>query len=174
MHAKLRQDLFDRLAMVITQVLNDSGRTMAELDDIILVGGSCKMLAVGFFLQTAFRKMPHAAASPDEIVAMGEGIYAGIKERREEISDLLLTDICPFTMGIDVINYAERDNSIMSPIIERNNILPSSKKGYYTNTLDCQSKMVIKVYQGEEHFCRDSLYLGELQIDIKRQRRKAF
>jgi len=72
-HAKLRQDLFDRLAMVITQVLNDSGRTMAELDDIILVGGSCKMLAVGFFLQTAFRKMPHAAASPDEIGAMGRG-----------------------------------------------------------------------------------------------------
>ena len=174
MHAKLRQDLFDRLAMVITQVLNDSGRTMAELDDIILVSGSSKMLAVGFFLQTAFGKMPHAAASPDEIVAMGEGIYAGIKERREEISDLLLTDICPFTMGIDVINYAERDNSIMSPIIERNNILPSSKKEYYTNTLDCQSKMVIKVYQGEEHFCRDSLYLEELQIDIKRQRRKAF
>lgn len=98
MHAKLRQDLFDRLAMVITQVLNDSGRTMAELDDIILVSGSSKMLAVGFFLQTAFGKMPHAAASPDEIVAMGEGIYAGIKERREEISDLLLTDICPFTM----------------------------------------------------------------------------
>lgn len=101
---------------------------------------------------------------------MGAGIYAGIKERKAEISDLVLTDICPFTMGIDVINYAERDNSIMSPIIERNNILPSSKKGYYTNTLDYQSKMVIKVYQGEEYFCRDNLYLGELQIDIKRKR----
>lgn len=169
--AKLGQELFDRMAMVITQALNDSGRTMADIDDIILVGGSSKMPAVGFFLQTAFGKAPRAAASPDEIVALGAGIYAGIKERREEIRDLVLTDTCPFTLGINVMNYADGNNPIMSPIIERNSILPSSKKGYYTNASDYQSKMVIKVYQGEEYFCRDNVYLGELQIDIKRKKK---
>lgn len=169
--AKLGQDLFDRMAMVITQALGDSGRTMADVDDVILVGGSSKMPSVSFFLQTAFGKTPRAAASPDEIVAIGAGIYAGIKERKEEIRDLVLTDICPFTLGVDVINYADRNNSIMSPIIERNSILPSSKKGYYTNTSDFQPKMVIKVYQGEEYFCRDNIYLGELQIDIKRKKK---
>ena len=82
-----------------------------------------------------------------------------------------MTDTCPFTLGIDVINYADRNNSIMSPIIERNSILPSSKKKFYTNAVDYQSKMIIKVYQGEEYFCRDNIYLGELQVDIKRKKK---
>lgn len=141
------------------------------MDDIILVGGYSKMPSVSFFLQAAFGKTPHAVISPDEIVAIGAGIYAGIKERRGEIRDLVLTDICPFTLGINVRNYADGSNSIMSPIIERNSILPFSKKGFYTNTYDQQSKMLFKVYQGEEYFCRDNIYLGELQIDVRKKKK---
>lgn len=168
---KLGQDLFDRMAFVVKHVLSDSGRTVEDVDEIILVGGSSKMPSVSFFLQMAFGKVPHAAASPDEIVAIGAGIYAGIKERKEEIRDLVLTDICPFTLGINVINYADQNNSIMSPIIERNSILPTSKKGFYTNAVDYQPKIRIAVYQGEEYFCKDNIYLGELEIDVKRKKK---
>lgn len=168
---KLGQDLFYRMAFVIKRVLRDSHRTVEDVDDIILVGGSSKMPSVSFFLQTVFGKKPQVVASPDEIVATGTGIYAGIKERNEEIRDLVLTDICPFTLGINVMNYADQSNSIMSPIIERNSILPSFRRKVYTNGIDYQSKMSIKVYQGEEHFCRDNVYLGELQIDIKRKKK---
>ncbi len=168
--AKLGQDLFDRMALVITRVLNDSGRTIEELDEIILVGGSSRMPAVGFFLQTVFGKNPHMAASPDEIVAMGAGIYAGIKERKEEIRDLVLTDICPFTLGTSVINYVNNKNPIMSPIIERNSILPSSKRGFYTNAGAYQEKVKIGIYQGEEYYCRDNVYLGEIELEIEGKR----
>lgn len=169
--AKLGQELFDRTALVITRALNDSGRTMEDLDEIILVGGSSKMPVVGFFLLTAFGKQPHAAASPDEIVAMGAGIYAGIKERKEEIRDLVLTDTCPFTLGIDIVNYADDKNPIMSPIIERNSILPSSKRGFYTNAYANQPKIMVKVYQGEGYYCKENLYLGEIEIDIVRKKK---
>ena len=169
--AKLGQDLFDRMAFVIKRVLADSHRTMESVDDVILVGGSSKMPSVSFFLQTVFGRKPQIVASPDEIVATGAGIYAGIKERNEEIRDLVLTDICPFTLGISVINYADQSNSLMSPIIERNSILPSFRKKVYTNGIDYQAKMSIEVYQGEESFCRDNIYLGELPIYIKRKKK---
>ena len=169
--AELGQDLFDRAARVMARVLSDSGRSMEEMDEIILVGGSSKMPVVGFFLLTAFGKQPHMAASPDEIVAMGAGIYAGIKERKEELRDLVLTDICPFTLGIDVINNEDQQNPVMSPIIERNSILPSSRRRFYTNIVSYQAKMLIKIYQGEGYYCRENICLGEIEINIARKKK---
>lgn len=169
--ARLGQDLFDRAAQVITGALSDSGRRMEDVDEIILVGGSSKMPVVGFFLLTAFGREAHTAASPDEIVAMGAGIYAGIKERKEELRDLVLTDTCPFTLGINVVNPADHQNPIMSPIIERNSILPSSKKGYYTNIRDYQEEMEIKIYQGEGYYCRENICLGEIRLDIAKKKK---
>lgn len=170
--AKLGQDIFDRAAQVITRALGDSGRRMEDMDEVVLVGGSSKMPVVGFFLLTAFGKEAHAAVSPDEIVAMGAGIYAGIKERKEELRDLVLTDTCPFTLGVNVVNPADHRNPIMSPIIERNSILPSSKKGFYTNASAYQGEMLIKVYQGEGYYCRENIYLGEVRISIPQKKKE--
>lgn len=167
--AKLGQDMFDRAAQVIVRALSDSGRGIEDVDEVILVGGSSKMPVVRFFLLTVFGKEAHTAASPDEVVAMGAGIYAGIKERKEELRDLVLTDTCPFTLGIDIINRANLRNPIMSPIIERNSILPSSKKGLYTNAWAYQGEMIIRVYQGEEYYCRENIFLGEIRISIPRK-----
>lgn len=169
--AKLGQDMFDRVAQVITRVLSDSGRRMEDMDEIILVGGSSKMPVVGFFLLTAFGKEAHAAVSPDEIVGMGAGIYAGIKERKEELRDLVLTDTCPFTLGVNVVNPMDHQNPIMSPIIERNSILPSSKKSFYTNASGYQDEMVMKVYQGEGYYCKENIYLGEVRISVPRKKK---
>lgn len=169
--AKLGQNLFDRAGSVILRVLNDSGRAMEDIDEVILAGGSSKMPVVSFFLQTAFGKQPHAAASPDEIVAMGAGIYAGIKERKEELRDLVLTDTCPFTLGVSVVNYMDRGNPIMSPVIERNSILPTSKRGFYTNAVSYQQFVRIEVYQGEAYYCNENLYLGEISLEIERKKK---
>lgn len=87
-------------------------------------------------------------ASPDEVVAIGVGIYAGIKERKQDIRDLVLTDICPFTLGTNVVNYADDDNPIMSAVIERNSVLPCSRTDWYTNAFDNQTKIVVGIYQG--------------------------
>lgn len=164
--AELCHTLFDRIARVITDVLKDSQRTIRDVDEIILVGGSAKMPVITLFLQTFLGKVPYLAGAPDEMVAMGAGIYAGMKERRQEIRDLVLTDICPFTLGTGVINYTDLSKEVMSPIIERNSILPSSKVGYYTNAYDNQKHLDVSVYQGESYYCEDNIKLGELKLDI--------
>lgn len=166
MLAGISQGIFDRISQVIANVLTDSERTIADMDEVVLVGGSSKMPVIVSYLHTLLKKKPCLIGSPDEVVAMGAGIYAGIKERKEDIRDLVLTDICPFTLGINVVNYAEKDNPIMSAVIERNSILPCSKTGFYTNSYDKQSHITIGIYQGEAYYCSDNLKLGAIEMDI--------
>lgn len=160
------QEIFDRITQVVRNALRDSKRTMEEIDEVVLVGGSAKMPVVMLFLQTFLGRKPCMIGSPDEIVALGAGTYAGIKERKKEIRDLVLTDICPFTLGTNVVNYSDAKQPIMSPIIERNSILPSSKKGYYTNSYDNQSHISVEIYQGEGYYCKDNVKLGSIEMDI--------
>lgn len=169
--AGLGQDLFDRISQVVESALRDSARSMEEIDEIVLVGGSSKMPVVALYLQTLLKRRPRIIASPDEVVAMGVGIYAGIKERKEDVKDLVLTDICPFTLGTNVVNYADNDNPVMSAVIERNSILPCSKKAYYTNAYDYQRKIVVGIYQGESFYCNENLKLGAVEMEIMPGRR---
>ncbi len=165
--AQLSQGIFDRISQVVANVLRDSGRDMEGLDEVILVGGSAKMPVVEFYLQTYLKKKPCIIGSPDEVVAMGAGTYAGVKERKKQIRDLVLTDICPFTLGTDVFNSTDVNNSLMSPIIERNSILPCSKTGLYTNPGNYQSHITIGIYQGEEYYSKDNVYLGDIKMEIR-------
>ena len=165
--AGFSQSLFDRISQVIDTALRDSARTMEEIDEIVLVGGSSKMPVTALYLQTFLKRKPSMVASPDEVVAMGAGIYAGIKERKENIRDLVLTDICPFTLGVNVVNYADDDNPIMSAVIERNSVLPCSKTDWYTNSCDNQRKIVVGIYQGEAFYCNDNLKLGAIEMEIQ-------
>ena len=165
--AGLCQEMFDRINEVVTKALRDSDRTIADVDEIVLVGGSSKMPVVALYLQTLLKKKPNMIGSPDEVVAIGAGIYAGIKERKQDIKDLVMTDICPFTLGINVVNYMDEENPIMSPIIERNSILPCSKTGFYTNAFDLQRRMKIGIYQGEDYYCNENLELGAIELDIR-------
>lgn len=164
--AGLSQNLFDRISQVIETALRDSARSIDEIDKIVLAGGSSRMPVIALFLQTLLKRKPGMAASPDEVVAMGVGIYAGIKERKQDIKDLVLTDICPFTLGVNVVNYADNDNPIMSAVIERNSVLPCSKTGYYTNSYDNQCQIDIGIYQGEAYYCNDNLKLGAIEMEI--------
>lgn len=164
--AGLSQELFDRISQVIAKALRDSDRTIEDMDEIVLVGGSSKMPVTALYLQTLLKRRPCMVASPDEVVAMGVGIYAGVKERRQDIKDLVLTDICPFTLGVNVVNYADDKNPIMSTVIERNSVLPCSRTGHYTNSYDNQCQIVIGIYQGEAYYCNENLKLGEIVMNI--------
>ena len=100
------------------------------------------------------------------MVAYGAGVYAGIRQRKEEIRDLLLTDVCPFTLGIGVNNRANRDKNILSPMIERNSTLPASRKDRFFTVYDYQKEINIRIYQGEEYYVDDDVLLGELSIEV--------
>ncbi|MDE6916115.1 MAG: molecular chaperone HscC [Lachnospiraceae bacterium] len=157
--------LFDRMEKAVRHALRDSGYHVEDISEIILAGGSSKMPVVSYFLQNLLGKKPCMIGSPDEVIALGAGIYAGIKARKEEIRDMLLTDICPFTLGVGVYNPGGSQPN-MSPLIERNSVLPISRTGVYTNVEDRQRQIDFKIYQGESFNCAENLCLGAVSIPI--------
>ncbi|MCM1283364.1 MAG: molecular chaperone HscC [Muribaculaceae bacterium] len=164
---KCCEDLFSRIGHTIVRALKDSGYHAEDLEDIILVGGSSKMPVVSYFLSSYMGRKPRIVGSPDELVSQGAGIYAGIKERNEDLKELLLTDICPFSLGIGIMDHGGSDRLIFSPIIERNSVLPSANTRLYTNVHDGQRKVELKVYQGEAYYCDENLELGMLELKLK-------
>lgn len=159
--------LFDRIETAVKRALRDSGFYMEDINEIILAGGSSKMPVVSYFLQSILGKKPIMIGSPDEVIAQGAGIYAGIKARNEKIRDMVLTDICPFTLGVGIHNPSNSNGHLnMSPLIERNSVLPISKTGIYTNVDNMQRKIRFNIYQGESFDCAENLCLGSITIDI--------
>ncbi|MDR2528597.1 MAG: Hsp70 family protein [Synergistaceae bacterium] len=158
--------IFNEIAVVVRRALQDSETRPLQLDRVLLVGGSSNMLTVQKYLEGLLRTRLLKSGPPELLVARGVGIYAGIKERREDIRDLVLTDVCPFTLGVAVRNKEDPKRSFMSPIIERNNILPSSKTHRYFTASEYQTQIEIEVYQGESLYCDENLKLGSLTINV--------
>lgn len=153
-------ELFRKMTDPIRRVFLDAGISAGELDDLIMVGGSSNMPSVRQYISRFVQKEPFRGREPDTAVAIGAGICAGLKSGAKDLRDLILTDVCPFTLGVAVVNHCEAERSLMSPVIERNSVLPTSKVGSYTTVHDGQTKIVFRVYQGEELYCDDNTFLG--------------
>ncbi len=160
--------LLKRLEKPVARALRDCQNTVGEIDEVALVGGSCHMPLIRQYLHHILGKQPLCDFDADTTVAIGAGIAAGIKERSQDLRDTLLTDICPFTLGVNVINHEDPSNDLFSPIIERNTTLPASRMRSYYTAREGQTRMSIEVYQGESIYCRENLKLGELEIEVPR------
>lgn len=124
------------------------------------------MPSVQQYLWHMLGKYSLTVMNPDYMVALGVGTYAGIKERRKDIKDLLLTDICPFSLGTGIFNKGNVKRALMSTIIERNSVLPCSHRARFQTVSDYQKHVVIDVYQGEEYYADNNIHLGEVKIDV--------
>ena len=163
--------LFRRMTAPIQRVFLDAGISPQELDDLVMVGGSSHMPAVRRYIARTLRREPVRDSRPDTAVALGAGICAGMKARAGDLKELVLTDVCPFTLGVARYNESEQGRDLMSPIIERNSVLPSSKMGIYYTVRDGQDKVDVRVYQGENRYCADNTLLGELLVPVPPARR---
>lgn len=163
---EISEELFMRMSLPIQRVLADGKAALSELSKIVLVGGSCKMPVVQKYLEHILGTKEIHTVNPDYMIALGVGVYAGIKERNEEIKDMLLTDICPFSLGTGVHNDNDEDNPLSSVLIERNTALPASREISLYTVHDNQTKMRIEVYQGEEMYAKNNLLLGELMVKV--------
>ena len=159
-------ELFERMGRPVRQALMDAEIEVEDLNQIVLVGGSCKMPVVRQYLQHLFKRKDLQTLNPDHMIALGAGVCAGIKERDEEIKDMLLTDICPFSLGTGIVNYNEPGRDRMSVIIPRNSALPCSRTHIYCTVCDNQSEICFEVYQGEAMHVEDNMWLGKLSFEI--------
>lgn len=152
-------ELFKRMTEPVRRVLNDSGMTWEEIDQVVLAGGSSKMPVVRQYIQSIAETSVVVDGQPDESIALGVGLAAAIKARSGEIKDMILSDICPFSLGMELYD------GTFSPIIERNDTLPCSRSRIYSTALDFQDTMEFRIYQGENLMVKDNLLLGTLRLE---------
>ncbi len=151
-------ELFKRMSVPIRRVINDSGMDIEEIDKLILVGGSSKMPVVGQYLKNLLDIPVVRDESPDESIAAGVGIAAAIKERAGDVKDMILADICPFSLGTEIYDGS------FSPIIERNDTLPCSHTREYVTIEDNQTVLTFPIYQGDNLIARENLLLGTMEV----------
>lgn len=163
---KVCAGIFERMGKPVRQVLADGHISVDEISDVVLVGGSCKMPLVQQYLAHVLKRSDIETMDPDHVIALGCGVCAGIKERDAQIKDMLLTDICPFSLGVNIVNYKNPEDPIMSFIIERNSPLPISREEIYSTARDNQDKVNITIYQGEGRYAMDNMELGQIEIQV--------
>ena len=158
--------LMKRLSDPIRQVLLDSGTPARAVDELVMVGGSSQMSCIQGYIGGLLDRTPAKGVRPETAVALGAAVCAGMKARAEGLRELVLTDVCPFTLGISINNHSDPTQPVMSPIIERNSVLPTSKMGVYCTVRDNQTVLDVDIYQGENRYCRDNTRLGALKISV--------
>ena len=160
--------LFQRIRTPIQQVLTDAGIPMEELDELVMVGGSSHMPSVQGYLSRLLHREPAVDTRPDTAIALGAGICAAMKARVPELKQFVLTDVCPFTLGVGVSDPTNPKELLMSPVIERNCVLPSSKEEIYYPLHKNQREVCIRIYQGENLHCADNILLGSLTMEVRK------
>lgn len=163
------EELLMKIREPVKKSLGDAGLKLSDIDEVLLIGGATRLNIVRDFLIRLFRKFPDTKMNPDETVALGAAVQAAMKERREEVKEVILTDVCSFTLGTEVVvEYEEGkyEDGRFCPIIERNTVIPASHTERLYTARDNQTKVRVRVLQGESRFARNNLFLGELEVEI--------
>lgn len=163
------EELLMKIREPVKKSLADAGLKLGDIDEVILIGGATRLTIVKDFLIRLFRKFPDTKLNPDETVAIGAAIQAAMKERKAEVKEIILTDVCSFTLGTEVVVELEEgqfENGRFCPIIERNTVIPASHTERLYTVRDNQDKVRVRVLQGESRYAKNNLFLGELEIDI--------
>jgi len=161
--------LLGRLRTPIIRTLADASLHASDIDALVMVGGATRMPIVRSFVGKLFGMLPFSTIDPDEAVALGAAVQAAMKERNEYVRELLLTDVCSYTLGIE--SSAKLPNGLIrsglySPIIERNTVIPTSRSETFYTLHDGQKAIDVKIFQGEARNTKDNVFLGDLEVNV--------
>jgi molecular chaperone HscC len=166
---KLSTPILLRLKNPIERALRDASLAPEELDAIILIGGTTRMPLIRSVVGKVFGRLPYSNINPDEAVAMGAAIQVALKERNVALEEMILTDVCPYTLGTDIVKPLENgkfEPGHYLPIIERNTPIPVSKVERLYTLHDNQSELQVEIFQGESRLVEGNLKLGELRVKV--------
>jgi molecular chaperone HscC len=165
------EPLLKRLRAPIERAIRDAKVMPAQIDHLVLAGGATRMPVFRRMAARLFQRLPIAPVNPDEVVARGAAVQAGLKMRDAALDDVVMTDVAPFTLGTAVADA--RDGQIVAsglflPIIERNTTIPVSRSSRVVTLVDGQQTVKVPVFQGEARLVQDNIPLGELEVSVPR------
>lgn len=155
------EPLLARLRRPLERALRDARIQPSQVDQVIMVGGATRIPAVRKMVTKLFGRFPSTSIQPDEAIVRGACIQAGLKAKVQSLKEVVLTDVCPFSLGIAV-----GDHQQFSPILERNIVIPASRVNNYVAMNKGQREINVRVFQGENRLCKDNIFLGELNVDL--------
>lgn len=163
--------LIDRLREPVLRSMRDSGLKSAELSEIILIGGATRMPLVRSAVTRMFGRFPNATVNPDEAVALGAAVQAGLKSRDEALKEVVVTDVCPYSLGVETARRLPGggiEDGLFAPIIERGTVIPASRIHSFGTMHDNQTKVEFGIYQGEARLVRDNVEIGRTSVRVPR------
>jgi molecular chaperone HscC len=161
------EHILRRIDFPIRRAISDGRLNAAMLDEVILVGGATRMPAVAARLRDTLGKEPQQRLDPDQVVSLGAAVQAGLIAKDEALGDLVVTDVAPFTLGINTSKRfgSEHRNGYMLPIIHRNTTIPVSRMQRVHTLASNQTQIKVEVYQGENRHVKNNILLGEFTLD---------
>ena len=151
------EDLLERSLEPCKKALKDAGKQPKDIDEVILVGGSTRVPKIQEMVKAFFGKEPNRSVNPDEVVALGAAVQAGVLAG--DVKDMLLLDVTPLSLGVETLG------GIMTALIKRNTTIPHRKTEVFSTADDMQTAVTVKVYQGEREMARDNKLLGQFNLE---------
>ncbi|MGO4701342.1 Hsp70 family protein [Dyella sp. 2RAB6] len=173
--ARLSEELVQRMRAPLERAMRDARLQPNQLDEIIMVGGASRMPLAARLVSRMFGRLPLRHINPDQAIALGACAAAGMKARDQRLDEVILTDVCPYTLGIAIARRDEggiEQDGFFAPIIHRNSTVPVSREEEFYPTRDHQKEIKLRVYQGENPMVERNIKLGELDIPLPAQRTK--
>jgi molecular chaperone HscC len=163
---RLWAPLLERIRDPIRRAFSDASLSLEAVDEVILVGGATRMPCIGQLSAQMFGRLPLRSLPPDEAVALGAAIQAGLKSGDAAVADMVATDVAPFTIGIATAVEAgsHRLTGVFSPIINRGTVIPTSRVSRFVTVSDMQTVVEVEVYQGEHAMCKENQLLGQYKV----------
>jgi len=168
---RLSGPLLERLRIPIERTVRDAKLNTSALNEIVLVGGASRMPIVHRLVARLFGRFPNREINPDEAIALGAAVQAGLKARDAALNEVVLTDVCPYTLGVEVSEefaQGQRRPGVFLPILERNTVIPASRSHPLSSVTDYQTSLALKVYQGESRDVKENILLGTLDVPLPR------
>jgi molecular chaperone HscC len=161
--------LLARLRAPIERSIRDARLSPDQISHLVLAGGATRMPMIRRMAAQLFDRLPIATVDPDEVVARGAAVQAGLAARDAALADRVMTDVAPFTLGVETSKGHDGRvllDGLFSPLIERNTVIPASRSTTLSTVSDFQRRIALKVFQGEGRLVKDNIYLGELDVPV--------